>query len=83
LNVPPASGREPSGKLTARDVITSVEEFTAYTRQFVGMFDRREQQHWSVFYLCGQLANLTRKTIQPTVLGVVRAGTRPRKSNSS
>ncbi len=26
LSVPPASGREPSGKLTARDVITSVEE---------------------------------------------------------
>ncbi len=70
LSVPPASGREPSGKLTARDVITSVEEFTAYTRQFVGLFDRREQQHWSVFYLCGQLANLTRKTIEPMVLGL-------------
>ena len=70
LSVPPASGREPSGKLTARDVITSVEEFTAYTRQFVGIFDRREQQHWSVFYLCGQLANLTRKTIEPMVLGL-------------
>src|SRR3989304_1918835 len=70
LSVPPASGREPSGKLTARDVITSVEEFTAYTRQFVGVFDRREQQHWSVFYLCGQLANLTRKTIEPMVLGL-------------
>ncbi|MBI3359588.1 MAG: IS701 family transposase, partial [Chloroflexi bacterium] len=68
LSLPPASGRKPRHRLTARDVIASAEEFTAFTQHFVEVFDRREQQHWSVFYLCGQLANLARKTIEPMVL---------------
>ena len=32
------------------------------------VFARREQREWSRFYLCGQLSNLERKTMEPMVL---------------
>ena len=31
-------------------------------------FQEHEQSDWSWFYLCGQLSNLERKTIEPMVL---------------
>jgi SRSO17 transposase len=40
----------------------------AYYQQFVPAYRRREQQRWSLFYLCGQLSSLVRKTIEPMVL---------------
>jgi len=65
---PPASGRKPSDKMTVRDVILSGDELLAFHRQFQGLFQRREQRIWSLRYLCGQLSNLERKTIEPIVL---------------
>lgn len=65
---PPASGRKPSDKMSARDVIMSGDELLAFHRQFQVLFKRREQRSWSLRYLCGQLANLERKTIEPIVL---------------
>jgi hypothetical protein len=35
-----------------------------YHRQFEDCFYRREQRHWSAVYLCGQLSNAERKTIE-------------------
>jgi len=67
---PPASGRPPSGKLTRQDVEISADELVAYHRLFQPLFQRREQWQWSAFYLCGQLANLERKTIEPMVLAL-------------
>lgn len=67
---PPASGRKPSGSLTTRDVLVSAEELIAFHRLFAGVFQRREQSEWSLVYLCGQLANLERKTIEPMILGL-------------
>lgn len=65
---PPASGRKPVLQLTARDVAACVDELLAYHHEFHAFFQRREQRDWSLFYLCGQLSNLERKTIAPMVL---------------
>ena len=70
---PPASGRKPSDKMSARDVSMSADELLTFHRQFQALFKRREQQVWSLRYLCGQLANLERKTIEPMVLGQIGA----------
>ena len=68
---PPASGRKPSVRLTTREVAASVDELRAYHRRFQSLFPRREQRAWSLLYLCGQLSNLERKTIEPMVLGLI------------
>lgn len=65
---PPASGRTPSEKLSVNDVNMSADELLAFHRQFQTLFKRREQRNWSLRYLCGQLSNLERKTIEPMVL---------------
>lgn len=67
---PPASGRKPTWRLTSRDVEASADALVAFHRLFQPLFRRREQRHWSAFYLCGQLANLERKTIEPMVLAL-------------
>jgi SRSO17 transposase len=68
---PPASGRKPSCRLTARDVTTSADELLAFHREFQVLFQRREQRDWSLLYLCGQLSNLERKTIEPMILALI------------
>lgn len=68
---PPASGRKPSSRLTTREVAASVDELSAYHRRFQSLLPRREQRAWSLLYLCGQLSNLERKTIEPMVLGLM------------
>jgi len=73
LRRPPASGRKPSDQMSARDVILSGDELLAFHRQFQTLFKRREQQNWSLRYLCGQLSNLERKTIEPMVLAQIGA----------
>lgn len=64
---PPASGRPPTIRLTARDVQASADELIAFHHLFDQVFRRREQREWSALYLCGQLSNLERKTIEPIV----------------
>lgn len=68
---PPASGRKPTGRLTARDIVTSADELLAFQSHFQSLFRRREQRDWFRFYMCGQLANLERKTIEPMVLALL------------
>lgn len=65
---PPASGRKPSPKLPSQAIEASAEELLACHRLFRACFRRREQRQWSLFYLCGQLSNLERKTIEAMVL---------------
>ena len=65
---PPASGRAASPPLTQQDVDASADELVAFLRLWADVWPRREQREWSAFYLCGQLANLERKTIEPMVL---------------
>ena len=68
---PPASGRKPSGRLTARDIVTSADELLAFQNHFRSLFQRREQRDWFLFYMCGQLSNLERKTTEPMVLALI------------
>lgn len=64
----PASSRKPSLRLTPSDIEAIRDELIAYHRLFDSVFQRREQRYWSLFYLCGQLSNVERKTIEPRVL---------------
>jgi SRSO17 transposase len=72
IHQPPASGQRP--KLVIRqNVMTAVQELMDYHHRFERFFQRREQSDWSWFYLCGQLSNLERKTIEPMVLSLLGA----------
>jgi len=64
---PPASGQRPK-PVTSQAGRTAVNELIDYHRHFEQFFRRREQSDWSWFYLCAQLSNLERKTIEPMVL---------------
>lgn len=70
---PPASGRKPMHRISARDVSMTADELQAFHREFQPLFQRREQRAWSLLYLCGQLSDLERKTIEPMVLSLVGA----------
>ena len=65
---PPASGRKPGLRLTERELQASTDELVRFHQLFQTIFQRREQREWSLFYLCGQLSNLPRKTIERMVL---------------
>jgi SRSO17 transposase len=67
---PPASGQAPGPRLAQQDVDASADELVAFLRLWAEVWPRREQREWSAFYLCGQLANLERKTIEPMVLAL-------------
>jgi hypothetical protein len=62
IHQPPASGQRPR-PVTRQDVKTAVTELIDYHHAFERFFRRHEQADWSWFYLCGQLSNLERKTI--------------------
>jgi len=70
---PPASGRKPTDRISTRDVSMAADELQVFHRQFQPWFQRREQRAWSLLYLCGQLSNLERKTIEPMVLSLLGA----------
>jgi SRSO17 transposase len=71
----PASARKPVMQLGPSDVDALSDELVRYHARFHSVFQRREQRLWSMFYLCGQLSDLERKTIEPMVLGL--QSTRP------
>jgi SRSO17 transposase len=64
----PASSQPPKIKLTVQDKESICQALIDYHHLFDSCFHRREQRQWSAFYLCGQLSNLERKTIEPMVL---------------
>jgi len=70
-NKRPASGRKPSLRLTFGDIDAISDELKTYHRLFQAVFQRREQRYWSLVYLCGQLSDLERKTIEPMVLALL------------
>lgn len=72
IHQPPASGQRPK-QVTRQDEQTAVEELIEYHHAFEKFFQRHEQADWSWFYLCGQLSNLERKTIEPMVLALLGA----------
>ncbi len=72
MRQPPASGQRPK-LVIDQNVMTAVKELIDYHHGFERFFQRREQSDWSWFYLCGQLSNLERKTIEPMVLSLLGA----------
>jgi SRSO17 transposase len=72
IRQPPASGQRPK-LVTRQNITTAVKELVDYYHGFETLFRRHEQSDWSWFYLCGQLSNLERKTIEPMVLGLLGA----------
>jgi SRSO17 transposase len=67
---PPASGRTSASPFTPEDIDACAEELMAFHDLFQDCFTRREQREWSLLYLCGQLSNLERKTIEPIMLAL-------------
>jgi SRSO17 transposase len=70
---PPPSGRKPVDRISARDISMTADELQTFHREFHPFFQRREQRAWSLLYLCGQLSDLERKTIEPMVLSLLGA----------
>jgi SRSO17 transposase len=64
----PASSQPPKIKLAAQDKELICQALVDYHHLFDACFQRREQRQWSAFYLCGQLSDVERKTIEPMVL---------------
>lgn len=62
-----SSGRPPQQALHAAEIQGTAAQLTAYHDQFQDLFARREQRHWSLLYLRGQLSDLERKTVEPMV----------------
>jgi len=58
-------------KLIPQDREAIRQALLDYQQRLRACFQRREQRHWSAVYLCGQLSNLERKTIEPIVLGLI------------
>jgi SRSO17 transposase len=69
--LPPASGRAPNSKLSEADWQALSDELIRYHQRVRDVFGRREQRRWSLVYLCGQLSELERKTIEPMVLKLI------------
>ena len=67
----PASARAAKARLTEMDVERCADALCAYQREVTAVFARREQRDWSRFYLCGQLSNVERKTMEPLVLALL------------
>lgn len=67
----PPSGRKGGGRLRESSLATARQELVDFHKLFAPHFHRAEQRCWSAFYLCGQLAGLARKTIEPMVLALL------------
>jgi len=60
----------PAQNLAPRDVAALADELVAYHARFAPLFRRREQRHWALQYLRGQLLDLERKSIEPMALAL-------------
>lgn len=67
----PSSTRAPGRRLSQATLALARQELVSFHQLFAQHFQRLEQRCWSALYLCGQLADLERKTIEPMVLALV------------
>ena len=67
----PPSSRKPGPPLRESTLIHARQALIDYLKLMAPHFDRAEQRFWSAFYLCGQLSDLERKTIEPMVLNLL------------
>ena len=64
----PPSTRPPEMNLTPQDVEGLVGDLVEYHARFCPSFRRREQRHWALRYMEGQMLELKRKCIEPMAL---------------
>jgi len=62
---PPPSGRKADINVAPRDVAGLLRQLREYHRTFSPLFFRKEQRHWSLKYLEGQMLDIERKAIEP------------------
>lgn len=62
---PPPSGRPPKVNLASRQIGGLHTHLKTYHQTFAPLFQRREQRHWSLKYMEGQMLSLERKSIEP------------------
>ncbi len=65
IATPPPSAREPRFNLAPRDVAHLLKELQIFHKTFSPPFQRKEQRHWSLKYMQGQLLKIERKAIEP------------------
>lgn len=62
---PPPSGRPPKLNLASRQIDGLHTHLKTYHQLFAPLFQRREQRHWALKYMEGQMLDLERKSIEP------------------
>jgi SRSO17 transposase len=62
---PPPSGRKPGLNIAPRQVRGLKQKLKAYHQRFADRFRRKEQRHWSLQYMQGQMLEIKRKSIEP------------------
>ena len=62
---PAPSGRKADINIASRDVTGLTQKLKVYHRTFSPLFFRKEQQHWSLKYMQGQMLKIERKAIEP------------------
>ena len=65
IATPPPSAREPRFNLAPRDVENLLKELKTFHKTFSPHFQRKEQRHWSLKYMQGQMLKIERKAIEP------------------
>ncbi|MBM3131315.1 MAG: hypothetical protein FJ009_22170 [Chloroflexi bacterium] len=58
IATPPPSARAPRFNLAPRDVANLLKELKAFHKTFSPHFQRKEQQHWSLKYMQGQMLKM-------------------------
>ena len=62
---PAPSGRKADINIASRDVTGLTQKLKVYHRTFSPLFFRKEQRHWGLKYLEGQMLDIERKAIEP------------------
>jgi len=67
---PPPSGRKSECNITPRDVKGLLQKLKGYHKRFSPLFFRKEQRHWGLLYMAGQMLDIERKAIEPMALAL-------------
>jgi SRSO17 transposase len=68
--MPPPSGRKSECNITRRDVKGLTQKLKGYHKRFSPLFFRKEQRHWALWYMAGQMLGIERKAIEPMALAL-------------
>lgn len=63
--IPPPSGRKPLLNIAPRQVNGLADDLREYHSLYSPLFQRKEQRHWALKYMEGQMLDIERKSIEP------------------